>query len=438
MTKNSLKSNTEDSKSSALRTLRDLRPEMTELLKGLVRVDTVAIPPDGDETPGQIVLHKFFKRHGISTELYETEFVARSRSPWRRKNRNYKGRMNLVARHTGSGDGRSLLLSGHMDTVPTHLPGWKHSPWEPSLRRGRMSGLGTFDMKGGLVAQAALLVALKQAGVRLKGDLLFESVVDEEWGGGNGTLAGRMRGDNADACVIAEGTQMEIYRATRGSFVVDLLVRAGSEKDYFSSGEVVSPAIALGRLLGWVDSWVQRRKKVNAIGAYRDFDDAAPVQVLAVEANRMENLLPLSVPLQAGVRVYFQFLPNEDVPAITAQIEASLRRFEKQDPFFRRFPITWSPLLESPLLGHELSASHDWTKCMVESVKQTLGSATLTAAPYPCDAFLMQRAYNIPTLVFGPCGGGAHNPNEYVEMNSLFKSSEAMLTAALDWCGTQA
>jgi acetylornithine deacetylase len=298
-----------------------------------------------------------------------------------------------------------------------------------------MSGLGTFDMKGGLAAQAAVLVALKKAGVQLKGDLLFESVVDEEWGGGNGTLAGRMRGDNADACVIAEGTQMEIYRATRGSFVVDLEVRAGSEKDYFSAGEVVSPAIAVGRLLSWVDSWVQRRKAVKARGAYSGFQDPAPVQVLAVEANRMENLLPLSVPLRAGVRVYFQFLPGEDVPAVIRQIEASLRRFEKQDAFFRRFPIKWSPLLESPLLGHELAASHAWTRCLERSVDEVMGSAKVTAAPYPCDAFLMQRAYNIPTLVFGPCGGGAHNPNEYVEMRSLMQSAEAMLVAALDWCG---
>jgi acetylornithine deacetylase len=426
---------TTDEKARAVLNLKELRPELTHLLEDLIRVNTVAIPPEGNETPGQLVLDKFFRSYGIRPELYETEFVARSKNPWRRKHRNYKGRKNLVARLPGSGGGRSLLLSGHMDTVPTDLSGWKHSPLEPTLRGGRMSGLGTFDMKGGLVSQAAVLVALKRAEIRPKGDLLFESVVDEEWGGGNGTLAGRMRGDNADACVIAEGTQMEIYRATRGSFVVDLLVRAGSEKDYFSSGEVVSPAIPLGRLLGWVDSWAQHRKTVRARGAYKDFSDAAPVQVLAVEANRMENLLPLSVPLKAGIRVYFQTLPHEDVPALISKIEVSLRRFEKQDPFFKRYPVEWSPLLETPLLGHELAASHAWTQCMVKNVEEVRGSATLTAAPYPCDAFLMQRGYNIPTLVFGPCGGGAHNPNEYVEMKSLFQSAEAMLLAAIDWCG---
>ena len=49
-----------------------------------------------------------------------------------------------------------------------------------------MYGRGSFDMKGGLVAQAAVLCALRRAGIRLNGDLLFESVIDEEWGGGGG------------------------------------------------------------------------------------------------------------------------------------------------------------------------------------------------------------------------------------------------------------
>ena len=53
---------------------------------------------------------------------------------------------------------------------------------------------GSFDMKGGLVAQAAVLCALRSAGIRLNGDLLFESVIDEEWGGGGGTLAARLKG----------------------------------------------------------------------------------------------------------------------------------------------------------------------------------------------------------------------------------------------------
>jgi acetylornithine deacetylase len=44
-----------------------------------------------------------------------------------------------------------------------------------------------------------ILEAAQDLDLPLRGDLLFESVVNEKFGGVNGTLAGRLRGYNADA-----------------------------------------------------------------------------------------------------------------------------------------------------------------------------------------------------------------------------------------------
>ncbi len=418
----------------ARRLIRPLRAELIQLVIDLVRTNTVAVPPNGNETPGQLVLRKLLRRYGLHSELYETEFVTRSDSPWKHTDRHYRGRKNLVARLAGSGGGRSLLLSGHMDTVSTRAGAWTTSPWSPEIRKGRLYGLGAFDMKAGLAAQAIALCALHAGGARLRGDLIFESVVDEEWGGGGGTLAGRLRGDMADACIISESTQLEVFRATRGGFVVDLSVSAGDASAYFSSSPVVSPAIPLGRLLQWIDGWVKRRSRKTTRGAYQSISDPTPVQVFAVEANRLDADVPFSVPLRAAVRVYFQFLPHEDVDGVIGAIRESLRRFEQVDPFFREHPIEWRPVVEPALLGHELARNHPWTKCLFQSASASLGKPpAVTVAPYPCDAFLMQRVYGIPTLLFGPCGGGAHNPDEHVESRSVLQTAEVLLTAALEW-----
>jgi len=297
--------------------------------------------------------------------------------------------------------------------------------------------LGSFDMKGGLVAQAGVLCALKMAGILLGGDVVFESVVDEEWGGGSGTIAARLHGAPADACVISEGTELQIFHATRGGYVVDLVVEAGDPKRYFSDREVVSPAVPLGRLLGWVGGWAKRRGKRSRAGAYVKFPDPTPVQVLAVEANRLDPQVPFSVPSQATVRVYFQFLPDEDVPATIAKVRQSLDHFIRRDPFFRVYGVRWLPVLDPPLLGHELPATHPWTRCMIESAAACLGrKPVVTAAPYPCDAALIHRDAGIPTLLFGPKGAGAHNPDEYVELKSVMKTAEILLTAAMQWCGS--
>jgi acetylornithine deacetylase len=242
----------------------------------------------------------------------------------------------------------------------------------------------------------------------------------------------------ADACAIAEGTNFDVVRATRGGAVFDLSCDAGDPMRFFSKEEVVSPAVPMGRVLGWIDSWAQRRREVVPGEAYADFPDPAPVQVLALEANRFDPEVPMSVPLSARVRVYFQFLPHEDVAAVQEEIEASLRAFAAADPFFKRYPLRFESVLDPPLLGHEVAEDHPWTRCLYGAAQGLLGTkARLSASQWPCDAFLVQ-GFSIPTLLFGPRGGGSHNPNEYVELPSVLRTAEVYLAAALDWCGSAA
>jgi acetylornithine deacetylase len=291
-------------------------------------------------------------------------------------------------------------------------------------------------MKGGLAAQCAVAMALRKAGLRPGGDLLVESVVDEEFAGGGGTLAARLRGVTADACAIAEPTNEEVLRASRGGHFFDLVCRAGDPGANYSKDEVLSPAVPMGRLLGWISGWTARRRQVERGEAYRDFPDPAPVQVLAVEANRLDPDVPWSVPTEARVRVYFQFLPREDVRARVREIERSLSAFCAADPFFRKHPVEVRRLVDPPLEGHELPADHPWTRCLHGSARAVLGDGVpLTASEWPCDAFLSQRHFGIPTLLFGPRGAGAHNANEYVETASVLRTAEVYLAAALEWCG---
>jgi acetylornithine deacetylase len=228
---------------------------------------------------------------------------------------------------------------------------------------------------------------------------------------------------------------MSIFRASRGGYVVDVDVKAGDPQNYFSSDEVISPAIPMGRLLGWIDSWSIKRRGIDRREAYRDFSDPVPVQVLALEAKRFDADIPWSVPLSARVRIYFQFLPYEDVAAIIREMQGSFNSFCRQDPFFSVYQPEWKAIFDPPLLGHELPADHSWTQSLFSCATAALGTAPeLTAAEYPCDGFINQREFGIPTLVFGPRGAGAHNVDEYVEVRSIMQTAEVLLTTALEWC----
>lgn len=423
----------------ARRMLAPLENELIVLLQELIRTNSVAIPPDGCETAAQSVILEFLKRRNVDAEMYELVFLTKSNHPYVRADRNYADRHNLIARLVGRGNGRSLLLSGHIDTVPPGRNRWEDSPWSGVLRDGRLYGRGSCDMKGGLVAAFAVIAALKENEIRLNGDLMCESVVDEEWGGGGGTLAARLRGDVANACVIPEPTDLAIFRASRGGYVVDLEVRAGDPTSYFSKEEVVSPAIPMGRLLGWVETCAMARRGIYKGEAYSGFSDPAPVQVLALEANHFDYDVPWSVPLMARVRLYFQFLPHENVAAVIQQIRNSLDTFLCNDPFFSVYTPTWQPLFDPPLLGHELASDHDFVVALSTCASNVMEiDATVTAAEYPCDAFLNQNYFDMPTVIFGPRGAGAHNADEYVEVSSVMQTAEVLLATALEWCGTSA
>ena len=102
---------------------------------------------------------------------------------------------------TAGTGGRSLLLNGHVDVVSAEpVAHWTHNPWAGEVAGGRMYGRGTGDMKAGIAAMIYALQAVQVAGIGLRGDVLVETVFDEECGG-NGTLALLAQGYRADAAV---------------------------------------------------------------------------------------------------------------------------------------------------------------------------------------------------------------------------------------------
>ena len=71
-------------------------------------------------------------------------------------------------------------------------------------------------MKGGNVSMMMALEAIIRTGIKLKGDVFFESVIEEE-SGGVGTLATLIRGYKADAALIPEPTNMKLFIKQQGS-----------------------------------------------------------------------------------------------------------------------------------------------------------------------------------------------------------------------------
>ena len=138
------------------------------LLQRLIRFDTVN--PPGNERPAQELLETVLRDAGFEVELHGASHE----------------RPNLVATLRGDGEGPTLGLLSHVDTVLAHPGEWRHDPWSGDVADGCVWGRGAIDMKSQTAAEVAAAVRLAASGWRPKGTLKVFAVVDEETGGALG------------------------------------------------------------------------------------------------------------------------------------------------------------------------------------------------------------------------------------------------------------
>jgi acetylornithine deacetylase/succinyl-diaminopimelate desuccinylase-like protein len=146
----------------------ELRSEVVDLLQRLIRLNTVN--PPGNETLAAELLRDYLAESGVQSELYAS----------------VPERANLVAHLPGRGDGPSLLLLSHTDTVVADPGEWKVDPWSGELLDGEVWGRGALDMKGEVAASAVTIASLAREGFEPAGDLIFVAAADEEVGQGHG------------------------------------------------------------------------------------------------------------------------------------------------------------------------------------------------------------------------------------------------------------
>ena len=93
------------------------------------------------------------------------------------------GRANALGILEGAGGGPSLMFNGHMDTSYSGREPWLRGVpgFQPEafVRDGRLYGLGISNMKGALACYVEAVRALRDAGVRLRGDVMIAAVCGE-------------------------------------------------------------------------------------------------------------------------------------------------------------------------------------------------------------------------------------------------------------------
>ena len=120
----------------------------------------------------------------------------------------------------GDGSAPVIMLHAHIDTVPVaadEAEHWSTSPYEPTVKDGRLYGKGSVDDKAPL---AAMMSAFKKLAAREegRGTLVLVAAAEEETGGQLGTrwLADEGFLPTADFVVVGEQTDNRVALAHKG------------------------------------------------------------------------------------------------------------------------------------------------------------------------------------------------------------------------------
>lgn len=346
----------------------------------------------------------------------------------------YDNRPNVVATFRGTGGGKSLLFNGHIDVIPEGAEGnWIHGCWSGDLEDGKIYGRGASDMKAGVAAMTMAMRALKENGIRCKGDVILEYVMDEELTG-NGTLACVMKGYQADGGICCETSSMCVQPGSIGRIWFDIRIKgkaAGIQKRF----EGVN-AIDLGYIaVKAVSAFEKVRLEKVSHPLYPDILSSIPCMVGQFESGTYASAFPDSCLLKGSMAT----VPGENSKQVKEEFTAFVREYcAKENEWFAKNPpevIFTGYFAEPSAIPEETPIVQTLIQEYTDVMKK---APVISGRQGAADIRHLNTYGNTPTVIFGPgLTEQMHANNEWVYAKDYINAIKILARTIMSWCGIE-
>lgn len=402
---------------------------LIECLEGLLRIPSVS--GSAEENDAQRWFAREMRDAGLATDLWDiplAETIAHPDFPGAEVHR--ESALGLVGTW-GAESGPTLILNGHIDVVPAgDRAQWvDEAPFSGVTRDGAVYGRGACDMKGGLVCSLFAIKAIRDAGIRLRGRVLLESVVGEE-DGGLGTFATLLRGYRGDAAIIPEPTDLAIVPACAGALTFRLRL-TGRSTHASVREEGVSVLEKFWIVWRALDA-LEKRRNAKKDPLFARFPLAFPLSVGTLQAGDWASSVPDQLIAEGRIGVAL----GETIADARMDLERALADACATDPWLRDHPVAIDWFGGQFASGH-IPVDHPLVSLVSDAHESLEGAPPqIHGAPYGSDLRLMVGLGNIPTLHYGPGNvKHAHAPNEHVPVAHLRAVVRTMIVSILRFCG---
>jgi succinyl-diaminopimelate desuccinylase len=341
---------------------------------------------------------------GLETELHEVE----------------PGRPNVYARFKGAKEGRRLNLCGHTDTVPV-VDGWDTDPFKPVRKNNKLYGLGSNDMKAGIACALNTIRAFVESGYKFDGELSFSGVIDEEAYGVGAKAMLRTDYAKVDAIVLGEANDgeegSEIHLGITGKILYDIHVK-GRAAHGFNPEEGINAIEEAGVILANLGKLRFKEHPRFGRGNYSTLKIEGGYKVYSVV-----------VPASCRFEVNRLLVPGETVEYAVKDMTRLVKNLKlKSDVEVNTKPPLYA--------AYEMKRTEPIIKIFDEVYREVVGKAPLyNYSKSITDANTFTGEGGIPCLHLGPKPGGAHQKNEYVELDWLPLVSKMYVLIAARFLG---
>jgi acetylornithine deacetylase len=346
-------------------TIEDLQSDAISLLKELIATPSFS----KEENDTADIISAFFEKHGVPYARVGNNIYAR--------NKNYQ-----TSR-------QSILLNSHHDTVKPNKH-YSMDPFTPTMKDGKLFGLGSNDAGGCLVSLIAVFLHYYHS-EDLKHNVVFAASAEEEISGVNGIELVLPYLGQIDFGIVGEPTKLEMAVAERGLMVIDCT--ASGRPGHAARNEGENALYKAIDDINWIRNY-RFGKKSALLGETR-----MSVTVIDTE-NKQHNVVPAQCKFVIDVRVNELYSFEEILEALKLNMQSHFK------PRTTRMKSTSIPL------------NHPLVKAGMALGRGYYGSPTTS------DKALMP----FPALKMGPGDSArSHTADEYIYIDEIKEGIETYI-----------
>jgi formylaminopyrimidine deformylase len=404
----------------------DGRQRLIDLMRTLIGFRTPN-PPGGNEAEAQEWVAARMEALGMEVDSWDV----------------LPGRPNVVGRLHGIGDGPTVVLNGHIDVCSdVLLEHWTSDAYEAVIDGGDLVGRGASDMKSATASFLVALEALEACRVRLRGDVVLQSVMGEE-AGEAGTKSAIDRGHVGDVAIVGESSLGRALVACVGVANCRITVQSretlhlAARKLTLNAGGVLEGANCVEKLALRIVPVLTELEREWAVFKTHPLipPGSANINVFRIEGGANPFILPDRCVAYATVTYY----PHERREDVEREVEERVAAAATLDRWLAKHPpqVEWDPP-EYPIEfeAAEFDPDGEAAQTLAQAIRDARGIEPVWGGRSGITDAGWFSKVGIPAIVFGPGDiRFAHAVDERVHLDDVVGHCKATALFLLRFCG---